>query len=222
MGRAGIRYQPALDGLRAFAVTAVILYHLAYTWAGGGFLGVDAFFVLSGFLITTLLLAEREPAGPGQPDGVLGPPGPAPAPGALPAARRRRALRQHDDDRAPARQLRGDAIASLFYVANWHFIATNQSYFALFTQPSPLQHLWSLAIEEQFYLLWPLIVVGVLAARAGDRGARSTIVTVAGIVDLADLHGVAVLRRANPSRAYYGTEARAHTLLVGCLLALML
>ncbi len=220
MKRAGIRYQPALDGLRAFAVTAVILYHLGYRWLGGGFLGVDAFFVLSGFLITTLLLTERAAAG-------------RVSLSAFWARRARRLLPalflllvvvvlyagttmsalQLDD-------LRGDALASLFYVANWHFIATNQSYFALFTQPSPLQHLWSLAIEEQFYLLWPLIVVGVLLLARGSRRAL-TIVTVAGIV-ISQICMAVLYSDSNPSRAYYGTEARAHTLLVGCLLALIL
>jgi peptidoglycan/LPS O-acetylase OafA/YrhL len=220
MKRAGIKYQPALDGLRAFAVTAVILYHFAYSWAKGGYLGVDTFFVLSGFLITTLLIGERAVAGRVSLSGFW-------------ARRARRLLPalflllvvvvlyagttmtalQLDD-------LRGDALASLFYVANWHFIATNQSYFSLFIQPSPLQHLWSLAIEEQFYLLWPLIVVGVLLLARGSRRALAA-VTVVGIV-VSQILMALLYSESNPSRAYYGTEARAHTLLVGCLLALLL
>ena len=103
-------------------------------------------------------------------------------------------------------QLRGDAIASLFYVANWHFISTGQSYFALFTQPSPLQHLWSLAIEEQFYLLWPLIVVGVLTLASGSRRVLG-IVTIAGIA-ISQLAMALLYDASDPSRAYYGTEAR--------------
>ncbi len=117
-------------------------------------------------------------------------------------------------------KLRGDAIASLFYVANWHFIATGQNYFNLFLKPSPLQHLWSLAIEEQFYLAWPLVVVGVLAIWKGSRKAMF-VVTIAGIAISTVLMAL-LYDDANPSRAYYGTEARAHTLLVGCLLALIL
>jgi peptidoglycan/LPS O-acetylase OafA/YrhL len=220
MDRGSFRYQPALDGLRAFAVSAVIAYHLGYDWAGGGFLGVDTFFVLSGFLITSLLLRERAGSGRISLSGFW-------------ARRARRLL--------PAvflllivvvlfgaatmnpfelDQLRGDAIASLFYVANWHFIATGQSYFDLFLSPSPLQHLWSLAIEEQFYLLWPLIVVAVMKLFHASRKAMFA-VTIAGIAISTVLMAV-LYDEANPSRAYYGTEARAHTLLVGCLLALLL
>ncbi|MGZ6945867.1 MAG: acyltransferase family protein [Acidimicrobiia bacterium] len=220
MERAGFRYQPALDGLRAFAVSAVILYHLDYGWAGGGFLGVDTFFVLSGFLITSLLLRERARQGSISLSGFW-------------ARRARRLL--------PAvflllivvviygsvvmnafelDKLRGDAIASLFYVANWHFIATGQSYFDIFLQPSPLQHLWSLAIEEQFYLLWPLIVVGVMKLASGSRRALFVVI-VAGIA-ISQLCMALLYDVNDPSRAYYGTEARAHTLLVGCLLALLL
>jgi peptidoglycan/LPS O-acetylase OafA/YrhL len=220
MRRGGISYQPALDGLRAFAVSAVILYHLSYTWAAGGYLGVDAFFVLSGFLITTLLVSEHEGSG------HVG----------LTAFWGRRARRllpalfllltvvvlYGSATMTPLQldELRGDALASLFYVANWHFIAAGQSYFDILSQPSPLQHLWSLAIEEQFYLLWPLVIVAVMGLA---RASRRVLVglTVAGIV-VSQLSMALLYDEGNPSRAYYGTEARAHTILVGCLLALLL
>ena len=180
MERGGFRYQPALDGLRAFAVSAVIAYHLGYDWAGGGFLGVDTFFVLSGFLITSLLLRERDGTGRISLAGFW-------------ARRARRllpavflllivvvAFGAATMNPIELDQLRGDAIASLFYVANWHFIATDQSYFAVFLSPSPLQHLWSLAIEEQFYLLWPLIVVAVMKLTSDSRRAMFAVV-IAGI-----------------------------------------
>ena len=169
----GFRYQPALDGLRAVAVLAVIAYHGTYEWAKGGFLGVDTFFVLSGFLITTLLVLEWERV----------------TSIALVAFWGRRVRRLlpalllvvvfvaiYAWVAVPSYQLtkvRLDGLAGLFYVANWRFIATGQSYFDLFTAPSPFKHLWSLAIEEQFYLVWPLVVLGVLAARARQAaGAR--------------------------------------------------
>ena len=221
MEQGGFRYQPALDGIRAFAVTAVIFYHLGYHRARGGFLGVDTFFVLSGFLITSLLL--REQAG----DGRI-------SLSAFWARRARRLLpalfllllvvvvfASTTMTALELNQLRGDAIASLFYVANWHFIATGQSYFSQFLlTPSPLQHLWSLAIEEQFYLLWPLAVVGVMALWSGTRRAMFVVI-IAGIA-LSQLTMVRLYNESDPSRAYYGTESRAHTLLVGCLLALLL
>jgi peptidoglycan/LPS O-acetylase OafA/YrhL len=218
--QAGIRYQPALDGVRAFAVAAVIAYHFGAGWASGGFLGVDAFFVLSGYLITTLLLTEFGRRGHLS----------------LPAFWARRARRLlpalllvlaavalYAAVLAPASQLdtlRGDGFSSLFYFANWHFVLSGQSYFDLFSLPSPMRHLWSLAIEEQFYLVWPLIVL--VCLRVG-RGSRKVLagVCVAGIA--ASVATMAMLYApSDPSRAYYGTDTRAHTLLVGAVLALVL
>jgi peptidoglycan/LPS O-acetylase OafA/YrhL len=215
-----IGYQPALDGLRAFAVAAVIAYHFGAGWASGGFLGVDAFFVLSGYLITSLLLTEWGRSGRISLPGFW-------------ARRARRllpallvvlgAVALYAAWLAPASQLdalRSDGISSLFYFANWQFVLSGQSYFELFSLPSPLRHLWSLAIEEQFYLVWPLVVL--VCLRAG-RGSRKVLagVCVAGIA--ASVAVMALLYDASdPSRAYYGTDARAHTLLVGAVLALVL
>src|SRR5689334_9942669 len=150
-----IRHQPALDGLRAVAVAGVMAYHLGAGWAPGGFLGVDTFFVLSGYLITTLLLVEH--AGRGGIDFR-----------AFWARRARRllpalflvltAIAVWAALALPADQLgtvRGDGLATLFYGANWRLISSGQSYFAALSLPSPLRHAWSLAIEEQFYVVWP-------------------------------------------------------------------
>src|SRR6266545_1497001 len=141
---ARIAYQPALDGIRAFAVAAVLMYHAGQSWAIGGYLGVDAFFVLSGYLITTLLVSEWANTG-----GI--------ALGAFWARRARRLL--------PALFLVLGGVA-LYAVA-----FAGQAYFDAFGVPSPLRHLWSLAIEEQFYLVWPLIVFGVLKWRRGSTRA---------------------------------------------------
>ena len=126
-------------------------------------------------------------------------------------------------DRLPgtAPSVRDDGIASLFYVANWRFIAAKQSYFELFSAASPLRHMWTLAIEEQFYLVWPLVAYAALRARAGlaaraRRGLRGRDRRV-GRGD-----GDRVPARAIPLRAYYGTDARAHTILMGALLAIVL
>jgi hypothetical protein len=145
----------------------VVAFHLDEQGLTGGFLGVDAFFVLSGFLITTLLVLEwRRHQG----IGLL----------AFWGRRARRLLpalllvilavaifawiEVPTDELG---RLRGDGIAGLFYVANWRFVASGQSYFDLFTSPSPFRHLWSLAIEEQFYLIWPLVTLGCLRLARG-------------------------------------------------------
>ncbi len=220
MSSARHRYLPALDGLRACAVTGVLLYHAGISWAAGGFLGVDLFFVLSGFLITSLLLGEKSATG-------------RIALGAFWARRARRLL--------PAlflvlgavvlyggflaapdelRHIRSDSLASLGYVANWHFIASGQSYFEQFLAPSPLKHMWSLAIEEQFYLLWPLLVFAVLRWRRSNVRALATVtagLATASVLLMAGLH-----TGGDPSRVYYGTDTRAQSLLVGALLAMLL
>src|SRR5689334_20249276 len=207
-----IRYLPALDGLRAFAVAGVICYHGSLSWAGGGFLGVDAFFVLSGFLITTLLLREWRSSTHGTEWNAVGRID-------LKGFWTRRARRL-----LPAlllvlaavaiyavlvaapdelHTIRGDGIASLFYVANWRFIFNGQSYFAQFGAPSPLKHFWSLAIEEQFYLLWPLIVYGILRWRNGSVRALATLAAVVATAS-AVLMFVLYTPGQDPSRVYYG------------------
>ena len=220
MSQPRITYQPALDGVRALAIAAVIAYHFGYPWAQGGYLGVDAFFVLSGFLITSLLLGERSDTG-------------HISLGAFWARRARRLLPAlfvmltvvclYSASAVPSIQLdalRGDAFAAIFYVSNWHAIVVRHSYFELFTNPLPLNHLWSLAIEEQFYLVWPIIVLALLRLRDGARRPL-WIFTIVGIV-ASQVAMSLVYSEADPSRAYYGTEARAHTILIGCLLALIL
>ncbi|MGH2457058.1 MAG: acyltransferase family protein, partial [Candidatus Limnocylindria bacterium] len=218
-GQRGAEYRPYLDGLRAIAVSGVIAYHLNSTWLPGGYLGVDLFFVLSGYLITTILVTEHRRTG-----GID-----------LPAFWSRRVRRLLPalavllvvlsaeillrGDELAAASARGDLLATLFYFANWHFIWTDQSYFAQFVDASPVRHAWSLAIEEQFYIAWPLLV-GVVLARAGRRG----LAVVAGILSLASIAAMWLLFdvAADPSRAYYGTDARIYQILVGALVALAL
>jgi len=212
-------YQPALDGLRALAVLGIIAFHLDYAWARGSFLGVDLFFVLSGFLITTLLITEWRRS----------------ATIALRAFWGRRARRllpavllvlvlvavftRLEIEPWNRAAIRGDGIASLFYVANWRFIIEKQGYFDLFTATSPLRHMWSLAIEEQFYLVWPLVVFAVMRAARGSLGVLAT-VCGAGILASAATMAV-VYSPDDTSRAYYGTDARVHTILFGALLAIL-
>ena len=164
--RPRLEHQPALDGLRGIAVAGVIAFHLGHL--DGGFLGVDLFFTLSGYLITRLLLIERD--GTGAVD--------------LVGFWKRRAWRLlpalflvltavavHTWIEARPDELGGirdGGLASLLYVTNWFFLATGDGYWNLFTAPTPFDHLWSLAIEEQFYVVWPLVFIG-LAARANGK-----------------------------------------------------
>ena len=213
-------YRPALDGIRAIAVLAVFGYHLGYRWLRGGFLGVDVFFVLSGYLITGLLLTEHQRTGRISLTRFW-----------LRRARRLLpalflviavvALWLHSNAAAFELPLRRrDLLWTLFYGANWHFIASGQDYFAQFTSASPLRHTWSLAVEEQFYLVWPLIVLGALTAGANRRWGIG-IISGAGVV--ASVMAMALLYDpGDPSRAYYGTDTRIHQPLIGALLAVFL
>src|SRR6476619_6540265 len=171
------RHQPALDGLRGLAVAGVLLFHGGHL--RGGYLGVDAFFVLSGFLITTLLLVEARTNG-------------RVALGAFWARRARRLLPALAcviafvtvyaavlAKPAELATIRSDALATITYVANWRAIASSHDYWALFRQPSPLEHTWSLAIEEQFYLLWPLLVAGIVVGSRTVITARRVLVVSA-------------------------------------------
>jgi peptidoglycan/LPS O-acetylase OafA/YrhL len=208
-------YLPGLDGLRALAVIAVLIYHARPAWLPGGFLGVEVFFVISGFIITRGLLTEWETTG-------------RIAVRAFWLRRARRllpavllliavtlayaALFQADQ----LSNLRGDALAALLYVTNWHQIIAHQSYFDSFARPSMLRHLWSLGVEEQFYFIWPLLLM--LGMPILKRGVLLGLI-VAGIV--ASALGMALLYdpAGDASRVYYGTDTRAAALLTGAALA---
>jgi peptidoglycan/LPS O-acetylase OafA/YrhL len=216
----GFAYRPALDGVRALAVTAVLLFHGGVSVLRGGFLGVDAFFVLSGFLITSLLLAEHAQAGRIRLAAFWG----RRARRLLPAllvvlvvvAVAGRYLLPDVD----LVLLRGDALAALAYVANWRMIYRGSDYFTQNAAPSPLQHTWSLGIEEQFYWLWPLIVLGLLMFAARWAAGRRAVFAVctAGILGSA-VAAAALYKPDDVNRAYFGTDTRAQALLIGCALA---
>ena len=203
---AQLGYRPALDGVRALAVVAVMLYHGGVTWAAGGFLGVDVFFVLSGFLITSLLVLEWTTTG----RIALGRSGCAGHAGCC-----RRCSRPPcggaysffvSDEQQP--NLRGDSLATLAYVSNWWFMVSGQSYFGQFVEPSLLRHTWSLAIEEQFYIVFPMLLVAWLArARLGLASLRALLFVgvLASAVVMAAVHDPL----SDTSRAYYGTDTRA-------------
>ncbi len=210
-------YQPSLDGLRAISVMAVLLYHMDLFWIPGGFLGVEVFFVVSGFLITALLIEERHHNGAVSLRGFW-------------TRRARRLLPAlyvlllvvpaitllfYKD---AAGRLGGDVLAALFYVSNWWQIFLDESYFAQAGRPPVLRHLWSLAIEEQFYIVFPALFIFLLT-RAGRNGTRNVLVVVA----LASAAWMAWLYVpfTDPSRVYYGTDTRMSGLVLGAVLALV-
>ncbi len=227
-GRFELPHYGGLDGLRGIAVIAVILYHGGVVWASGGFLGVEVFFVLSGFLITSLLVEEWLRSGTIR----------------LRAFWARRARRllpalfvlvvviaiyytvAGSDQAVPG--FWGDGLSALFYYSNWHQIAAGATYFGASGPISPFQHTWSLAIEEQFYLLWPLLILGIMGWGHRRRGARSTLgrlrlmltATVIGLVLSAIEIGVLFAGGRGLDRVYYGTDTRATGLLAGAALAL--
>ncbi len=217
-------YVPSLDGLRALSVLGVMLYHGGAPFLTGGFLTIDVFFVLSGFLITSLLLGEwakRLTIRLGQ----------------FWARRARRLL--------PAllvmlvgvaiyakvfatpgefANLRLDSLSTLFYVSNWHFIVSGGNYFAMTSQPSPLEHMWSLSIEEQFYIVWPPVALLMLhlgrklrpERRLWPIFAAAVVGAVASAVDMRLLYSGG----ASLMRLYEGTDTRSQDILVGAALAI--
>jgi peptidoglycan/LPS O-acetylase OafA/YrhL len=212
----GRRYVPGIDGLRALSVLAVIAYHLNLKWAEGGLLGVGIFFVISGYLITDQIITQWE---------------------------RHRRLNLLDFWVRRARRLlpamvvmlfvvaiwlliiepsrlfglKGDFMSSLFYFNNWWLIFHNMSYFESFGPPSPIGHLWSLSIEGQFYILWPiaLILVMKIARRRGKLIAW--IMACAAVSALA--MALIYVPGTDPSRVYYGTDTRVFALIIGAALA---
>ena len=237
-----VPYLPGLDGLRAIAVVGVMIYHANHTWLHGGFLGVEVFFVISGYLITLLLLGEDERDG-----GVN-----------LRQFWLRRARRLLPAlyvmmamvaiyimifYREVSAQVRGDFLAGILYVSNWYQIIVGQGY-ASSEAFVPLRHLWSLAVEEQFYFIWPLVMVAILR-RARHRlpqvglqlfGASLTIAVAVGLLfadgfvplscptDVADPNGywhIAGRCISVNDTLYLGSFSRAGGLLLGAGFAML-
>jgi peptidoglycan/LPS O-acetylase OafA/YrhL len=215
-----IGHKPALDGMRGFGLLAVLAYHTEPSWIPGGVFALTMFFALSGFLITGLLLVERDRKG------SIG----------LKAFWLRRARRLLPAalvalfgivlygwlfaDASQLQRLRGDVLSALAYVFNWRLVLTGSGYSEAFESASPVQHFWSLAIEEQLYLVLPLVVAGMLTWRLGGRRQLAialgvlTAISVGLSISFSDL--------ADPtSRIYYGTDTRAAEFLVGSLCAVL-
>ncbi|OLR22803.1 acyltransferase family protein [Bacillus cereus] len=212
------RYMVGLDSLRGLAILAVIVYHINFNWMPGGFLGVTVFFVLSGYLITDILAMEWK-------------------------RNKRIDLKKFWLSRARRllpgmlvmlvitlawitmfhssllEKMRGDSLAALLYVSNWWYIYHKLSYFDNFNQISPLNHLWSLAVEEQFYVLWPFIIS--LGFYYTKKQSRLIFLICLGATFSALAMAILYEPGTDPSRIYYGTDTRAFSLLIGAALALI-
>ncbi|MED0963193.1 acyltransferase family protein [Bacillus paramycoides] len=212
------RYMVGLDSLRGLAILGVILYHINFNWMPGGFLGVTVFFVLSGYLITDILAMEWK-------------------------RNKRIDLKKFWLSRARRllpgmivmlvitlawitifhssllEKMRGDSLAALFYVSNWWYIYHKLSYFDNFNQLSPLNHFWSLAVEEQFYVIWPFIIS--LGFYYIKKQSRMILLICLGAAASALAMAILYEPGADPSRIYYGTDTRAFSLLIGAALALL-
>ena len=217
---ATVRRLPALDGVRALAISLILFFHAGFSWLIGGFFSVDVFFVLSGFLITGLLVSEYRLSTTiglkrfwGHRVRRL-----LPAMLALLVAVAVWAWLFSPADTLG--QLRSDALATLFYSNNWHQAWGGTGYFAEIHTPRLLLHTWTLSIEEQFYIVWPLIVLGLLRLTRSLTGLLVFCVTgtVASAVAMAVLYDGG----AGAARAYYGTDTRVQALLIGATLAVIL
>lgn len=210
------RYIPALDGLRTLAVVAVVLYHLNLTWAQGGLLGVTVFFVLSGYLITRLLINEVSKTGRID----------------LKSFWIRRIRRLFPAvvtvvvvtcalctifNHVMLTKMRPDILPSLLFFNNWWQIAQDVSYFNALGDPSPLTHFWSLAIEEQFYLVWPPLLLAMVSMHMSKPNTRRVVLGLAVISAIAMM--LLYNPAADPSRVYYGTDTRVFSLLLGAWMA---
>jgi peptidoglycan/LPS O-acetylase OafA/YrhL len=220
-----IRRLPGLDGLRGIAVLAVIIYHADVSFLVGGFLGVDVFFVLSGFLITSLLIDELTRTN---------------------TVDRARFYIRRIRRLMPALFLvlffsvlvsglfvldaayhvRRDLPWAITFVLNWSYLFFEQSYFVNISRPPLLQHLWSLSVEEQFYVIWPIMLIGLYKVKIGNLTPRIKIFIASSVLAIASTAWMVHLSVANgypipndPSRVYFGTDTHAMGLLVGCAAA---
>jgi len=207
-----------IQGLRAVAVAAVIAFHL-FGWPSGGYLGVDAFFVVSGFVITGVLVRERERTGRISLRAFWVRRARRILPLALLVIAAVVAIAPWAWAGAKVASIHTDALWAMLFAANWHYAARADTYFDAGSVPSPLLHYWSLGVEEQFYVVWPLLVVLAVAVAGGARRHRVAIATLAVAVGAASLVWAVASTSSDPTTAYFSTLTRAWELALGAALA---
>ena len=207
-----------IQGLRAVAVLAVIGFHVL-GWPRGGYLGVDAFFVVSGFVITGVLLRERQRTGRTSLRAFWARRARRILPLALVVIAAVVAVAPWAWAGAKVAAMRSDALYATFFAANWHYAARADDYFDRGSEPSPLLHYWSLGVEEQFYLVWPLLVLLALTLAGATHRHRAALAVLAAAVGLPSLAWAVVQTTSDPTTAYFSTLTRGWELALGAALA---
>jgi peptidoglycan/LPS O-acetylase OafA/YrhL len=216
-------YRPHLDGLRAVAVYLVVLFHAGSDRFTGGYIGVDVFFVLSGYLVTQLLLRDISALGSIRLGRFYSRRFRRLLPAAFVTLIVTAAVYTAIASPLEVSDAAGSFKAAFLYSANWYFIHQARGYFGADISANPVLHFWSLAVEEQFYLLWPLTLGALFAVtrRLDPRRRKRVVQAVIAIGAVTSAMFALSLRTSNPNRAYYGADTRAYELLAGALLALL-
>jgi peptidoglycan/LPS O-acetylase OafA/YrhL len=212
-------YLPQLDGLRAIAVYLVLIYHAGPGLAGGGFIGVDLFFVLSGFLVSNVILSEIDAKGTFSLGGFYARRVRRLLPAAVLVIVATAVVFVIVADVVRRIEMVADARAALLYYANWHFLGQSTDYFSQDLQPSPYLHFWSLAIEEQFYVFFPILIALLVRSRKSFARRLSLVLS---LLFVASVISQVYWGAHETNHAYYGTDSRLYQLIAGVLLAVAL
>lgn len=211
---------PAIDSVRTIALVVIMVYHFRTEWIPGAYFSIDLFFVLSGFLITSLLLKEHVANGSVSLTGFWGRRVRRLLPAAATVIVAVAIWSRVVGDPIVSRQVRSDGIAAIFYSLNIKYVLSGASYFESFLSPSPFRHMWTLSLEEQWYLVWPLCAWWVLK-RGGVKAAKRAVPVLMGLAAAAAIWmAIVVQGSVDPSRAYYGSDTRSQALLIGAASAI--